>query len=57
MNSQELKVGDLVSFSFKNGVRAKTGQVVQINDNGTCDVYVMKENRAYNVALDRVKKL
>lgn len=52
-----VSIGDLVSFSFKNGVRAKTGQVVKINENGTCDVYVMKEKRVYTVALGRVKKL
>ena len=53
----EIKVGDLVIFSYKIGLRAKTGQVVQIYENETCDVYVMSEQKVYNVALDRVKKL
>lgn len=53
---QEIKVGDLVIFSVKKSMPAKTGQVVQI-DGDKADVYVMNEVKVYKVALEMLKKL
>ena len=57
MNMQELKIGDLVKFSAKKTMPAKTGEVVVLYEDGKADVYVMDEGKVYNTLVSKLKKI
>lgn len=54
---QELKIGDLVKFSIKKTIPAKTGQIVIIYGDGTSDIYVMDEGKVYKVLISKLRKI
>lgn len=54
---QELKIGDLVKFSAKKTMPAKTGQVVVLYGDETADVYVMDEVKVYRVLISKLRKI
>ena len=51
------KVGDLVRFSAKRTMPAKTGEIVVIYEDETADVYVMDEGRVYRAKISRLVKV
>ena len=54
---KEIKVGDLVKFSAKKTMPAKTGEVVVLYEDGKADVYVMDEGKVYNTLVIKLKKI
>ena len=53
---QEIKIGDIVRFSVKKTIPAKTGEVVQINGD-KANVFVMNETKVYEILLIKLKKI
>lgn len=52
-----IKVGDLVKFFLKKTMPSKIGQVTQINDDETADVFVEADVRVYTIAISKLKKI
>ena len=54
---QELKIGDLVRFSYKKNIPLKTGQIAVLYGDGTADAYVIDEGRVYRVLISKLRKI
>ena len=52
-----IKVGDLVKFFLTKTMPSKIGQVTQINDDETADVFVESDARVYTIAISKLKKI
>lgn len=57
MGNSELKIGDLVRFSAKKTIPAKTGEIVALYSDETADVYVMAEVKVYRVLISKLRKI
>lgn len=57
MVNSELKIGDLVRFSVKKTIPAKTGEIIALYSDETADVYVMAEVKVYRVLISKLRKI